>query len=112
MGVIRGAINLKENSVEEIERATFLLFDTIKERYNLKEEDIIMFIISATNDITKKYPCAVIRKSGFENLPLLCVQEMYVENSMPLVIRFLIQCKDNVDSGFVYLGETDKLRKL
>lgn len=42
---------------------------------------------------------------------MLCVQEMFVENSMPLTIRFIIQCRGEDETKFFYLNDTKQLRE-
>lgn len=54
MLLIRAAINIKENSIKEIENGTLKLISHIEKELNLKEKDIIFLIVSATKDITKK----------------------------------------------------------
>ncbi|TYB31614.1 MAG: chorismate mutase [Candidatus Mcinerneyibacterium aminivorans] len=110
MRIIRGAINLKKNSKKEIKHCTEKLMNEIVKKEKLKERDIYSIIISVTKDITKKNPCTIVRKMGFVNTALMGVQEMQIEKSMPLTIRFLIHSRGKDSTKFYYLKDTAKLR--
>lgn len=111
---VRGGISLKENSCEEIEAMTNKLLLEIIKKNNLEIKNITQIIFSATRDITKIYPAVFARKLGIINASLLCVQEMYVENSLPMCIRVLLNFYDVYQADRkifnVYLGEAKKLR--
>lgn len=111
MYAIRGATNCYENTSESIDAAVIDLFHEITSHTGINEKDIISIIISATPDITAKYPCETIRKMGFENTALLCVAEMAIDNSMPFTIRLLIHCHGNRATEFFYCRDTAQLRK-
>lgn len=111
---IRGAVTVKKNSVQEIEFATRNLLLEIIRKNNLEIKNITQIIFSATRDITKIYPAVYARKIGIVNASLFCVQEMYVENSLPMCIRVLLNFCDKYQADKkifdIYLGEAKKLR--
>lgn len=111
---VRGGISLKENSCEEIETMTSRLLLEIIKKNHLEIKNITQIIFSATRDITKIYPAVFARKLGIINASLLCVQEMYVENSLPMCIRVLLNFYDVYQTDRkifnIYLGEAKKLR--
>lgn len=111
---IRGAVTVKKNSVQEIELATCNLLLEIIKKNNLEIKNITQIIFSATRDITKIYPAVYARKIGIVNASLFCVQEMYVENSLPMCIRVLLNFCDKYQADKkifnIYLGEAKKLR--
>lgn len=112
MRIIRGAINIPENNEKSIEKGTEELLNHIIKKSKLSKTDIHFFIVSATKDITKIYPCEIIRKNfKYKSVPLLCVQEMHVEGSLPLTIRFLIIAAGNDSHEFYYLRDTSELRE-
>jgi chorismate mutase len=110
MIVVRGAVNIPSNSREEIRKGTLELFETVLRRARIKPSRIISLLISATPDITASYPCAAIRNLGYETLPMLCVQEMNVDESLPLTIRFLLTARGRNRRFFCYLRDTSQLR--
>lgn len=109
---IRGAITIEENTKENIIKNTELLLNEIIIKNNITKENMINIIFSATNDITKEYPAIATRNIGINNCPIMCLQEMYVEESLPLCIRVMITVKlnDNVNLNHVYLKDAKKLR--
>lgn len=111
---IRGATTITENSIKYIEKETEFLLKTIMKENNLDIDNFINIIFSSTKDITKAYPAKFARNIGFDSVPLMCLQEMYVENSLKLCIRVLITVSvdDDYSSDIkhIYLGEAKKLR--
>jgi len=111
MYAIRGAINCTGNTAAAIDEAAAELFSLIMKDRGLKESSIISIIISATPDLTAKYPCETIRKLGLCNTALLCVTEMNIDNSIPFTIRMLFHCRGKGATQFYYLRDTSSLRK-
>lgn len=110
---IRGAITLEENSCEEIENATCLLLNEILKKNRLKKEHIVHCIFSLTKDIDKAYPAKFAReKLNFDDVPMLCVQEAFIDGALKMCLRVLIVAR-NVNSGVchVYLKGAKILRK-
>ncbi len=114
MIAIRGAITVKENKKQDILTATKRLYERIVEKNNVESEEMVSIIISATKDLDKVYPAVAIRELGVVDVPLLCVQEMFVEGSLAKTIRVLIQVDtDRLDKKsvrHVYLEGAKKLR--
>ena len=111
MYAIRGAINCTGNTAAAIDEAAAALFSHIMNDLDLKESSIVSIIISATPDLTAKYPCETIRKLGFNNTALLCVTEMEIDNAIPFTIRMLFHCRGKGVTRFYYLRDTLSLRK-
>jgi chorismate mutase len=87
---LRGAILCKENTKEEItERAAQLLREMIQ-RNEIKPEDIVDIIFTATKDITAEFPAAAARHIGLTHIPLLCARELAIEDSPRGCIRVLM----------------------
>jgi len=109
---LRGAIFLKENSIEEINDKAVKLYLGLLEKNNIKEEDIISLIITHTSDLTKRNSATSLRKAGLaENICLMCVQEANIDSSAPLVIRMLLTIETNNKTLHpVYLNGAEKLR--
>lgn len=109
---IRGAITIKDNTKSEIRKNTIELLRTIMIINNISIDDCCSIIFTATKDITVAYPAVYAREIGFTNCSLLCVQEMYVENSLKLCIRVMLTINEDYDFVVhnVYLKGAKKLR--
>lgn len=112
MFALRGATTVERNDAESIRGATTALMETILERNTLRPERVISCVFTATHDLDAEFPAAAARAVGFENVPLLCAQEIPVPGSLPRVIRVLLHY--HADDGHipehVYLGEARALR--
>src|SRR5690554_5011556 len=104
---VRGAISLSENTKEEILSKTKRLLEQIIQKNRLEYQDIVSIIFTATRDVDAAYPAVSARELGMTSIPLICCQEMYVENSLPLCIRVLmhVQLEEERELQHVYLGK-------
>ncbi|NET33847.1 MAG: chorismate mutase [Cyanothece sp. SIO1E1] len=88
---IRGATTVLENSVEAIRAAVSELLTELEMRNQLDPSHIISATFSVTRDLDVIFPAAIAReRPRWDNVPLLDVQQMHVEGSLPRCIRFLI----------------------
>ena len=87
---LRGAILCQENSKEEIvERTAQLLREMIK-RNDVRPEDIVDVIFTATEDLNAEFPAAAARHIGLTHVPLLCARELSITDGAPRCIRVLM----------------------
>lgn len=109
---IRGAITVEENTKESIGENTKIMIEKILADNELKQEDIVSIIFSATRDLDKIYPARIARDLGLTQPALFCLQEMYVENSLEKCIRVLltINCEESFKAKHVYLKGAASLR--
>lgn len=110
---IRGAITIEENTKENIVTNTEILLNEIIEKNNINKENIINIIFSATKDITKAYPAIATRNIGITDCAIMCVQEMDVEDSLPMCIRVMITVNLDIKKQnlhHIYLKDAKKLR--
>lgn len=111
---IRGAITVQENTLEEIEEATFHMMNEIIALNSIDEEDVISIIFTTTKDLDQQYPSTVIRnRLNWTDTPLLNFEEKYIVNSLEKCIRVLIYIhteKEKKDMVHVYLRGAEKLR--
>ncbi|HIK29640.1 MAG: chorismate mutase [Oscillatoriaceae bacterium SKW80] len=88
---IRGATTVEENTVEAMTEAVQELLDELEKLNQIDPEQIISATFSVTRDLDAIFPAAIARqRPHWENVPLLDVQQMYVEGSLERCIRFLI----------------------
>ena len=110
---IRGAITCEHNTVEDILHASKELMESIIFINQLNQEDIAAILFTTTKDLTAVYPARAVRDMGWSISPLLCFQEMDVENSLEKCIRVLILWNTDKRSDqiqHVYLREARQLR--
>jgi len=110
---IRGAITVEANQEETILTATRSLLQRIVTLNHLATEDIASAIFTATPDLDAAYPARAAREMGWTEVPLLCMQEMVVVESLARCIRVLVHW--NTDRSpdqihHVYLGQARILR--
>jgi chorismate mutase len=93
---VRGAIQVGENSRQSIADASYRLVAEMCARNGLSEETVVSIIFSITEDLTAENPAGALRRHGFSNTPLFCVQEAKVDGAMPRVIRVLLTAETAV----------------
>jgi chorismate mutase len=109
---LRGATTTARNDAEEILAATTELMSTLVERNELRTENVVSVIFTATNDLDAEFPAVAARALGFDRVPLLCAREMDVPGALPRVIRVLLHYYADPEhvSRHVYLRDAVTLR--
>ena len=111
---IRGAITVKENSIQEIKSSTLKLLNEILGQNKLSEAKIINIIFTITDDLNSINPATVVREDlKFQTTPMLCVHEMKTKNNLSMCIRVMLQVYTRLskeDIKHIYLGEAATLR--
>ncbi|MDI3546491.1 MAG: chorismate mutase [Halanaerobiales bacterium] len=110
---IRGAITVQENSREAILTATRELLERVMEENEVREEELVSIVFTATPDLDQVYPAVAAREMGLQLVPLQCYQEMSVINSLKKCIRVLVYINRDCslkDIRHVYLEGAKKLR--
>ncbi|MDI3279851.1 MAG: chorismate mutase [Bacillota bacterium] len=110
---IRGAITVDEDTPEQIIAATQELLKAVLEANQLPVEQLAALIFTSTPDLVSEYPAVAARQLGWTEVPLLCVQELPKQGSLPRCIRVL--CLANTDRSpseikHVYLRGARSLR--
>ena len=89
---IRGATTVSENSLAAIREAVNELLDALEADNQIETNEIINVIFSATRDLDAVFPAQIAReRPHWHNVPLLDVQQMYVDGSLDRCIRILLQ---------------------
>lgn len=110
---IRGAITVEGNTPESIEQATLELLGELISQNNIKKEAVSHAIFTLTQDLDADFPAKFARQSlGWDNIAMLCFNELDVPNSLKMCLRVLIvlNCDDKFSSKFVYLKGAKSLR--
>jgi chorismate mutase len=86
----------------------------VLEKNRLSADDIISITFTATRDLSSVAPALAARQLGLHEAALICAQEMWVEGSLPRVVRLLAHVETDLpraDLTNVYLNGTEVLRK-
>ena len=88
---IRGAITVGANTKEEIQSATIELLEEMLLKNEVKTQDISFAIFTLTSDLNADFPAKYARLDcGFNKVPMMCYQELDVENSLKMCLRVLL----------------------
>jgi len=110
---IRGAITIEENTKENILENTRFLINEIINKNHIYIENIISIFFTATKDIDAAYPAIAARQLGITEAGLMCMQEMYVKDSIDMCIRVLVTVKTDLKQNqmkHIYLKGAERLR--
>ncbi len=111
---IRGAITSDNNTIKSISEATIELYKSIISENKINQEEIIHITFSLTKDLNAVYPAKVLREEfNITDIPLICLQEADIINSLPKCIRILILVNSNLDKKnvkHIYLKDAKILR--
>ena len=110
---VRGATRVDVDDREAILAATRELVGRVLDGNGLQPADVVSIVFTATRDLTAVAPALAARQLGLHDVALICAQEMWVEGSMPRVVRLLAHVettrrRDQVVN--VYLNGTEVLR--
>lgn len=113
---IRGAITVSNNSTEAVKDAVIELIKEIKNANQFNEADISHVIFTLTNDINCVYPAKIAREEfpSWKYVPMVCMNEMEIENSLKMCLRVLIVINTGLEQTeikHIYLKGASKLRE-
>jgi chorismate mutase len=111
---VRGATQVEVDERTQVLAASRALVTLVMEKNGLAADDVISIVFTATKDVASVAPALAARQLGLHDVALICAQEMWVEDSLPRVVRLLA----HVETGLrpaeltnVYLNGTDVLRR-
>ncbi|MFH1483856.1 MAG: chorismate mutase [Chloroflexota bacterium] len=110
---VRGAISVEANTREAILGATRELLRAMMKANGLEVKDMACAIFTTTADLNAEFPAAGARELGWNDVPLLCGQEMEVPGALPRCLRVLLLAntsKRAEEMAHVYLKEAQALR--
>jgi chorismate mutase len=107
---IRGATQVAENTVAAIEDAVVELCQELGRRNQLAPAEIVWAIFTVTHDLDADFPARAARLQGWNDVPMICSQEIPVPGSMPRVIRVLLHVDSSGPRSHVYLRGAEALR--
>jgi chorismate mutase len=110
---VRGAIQIDDDTREQILEGAAELVRTMLERNELGAEDIISIVFTATPDLTAEFPAYAARLLGLTDVPLLCATEIAVPSALPRTLRLLAHVetdRSRAELRHVYLRGAAALR--
>ncbi|HEY8498895.1 MAG TPA: chorismate mutase [Limnochordales bacterium] len=109
---IRGATCAESNTPEAIERAGRRLAEAIARLNQLEPGDIISALFTATPDLDAQWPAVGARQAGWQDVAILCAQEMAVPSPVRRCVRVLVHAYLPADRPVrhAYLDEAAALR--
>ena len=112
--IIRGATTTSANTKEAIQESSEELARELIKVNNINPEDIAMFFITMTDDLTALNASSAIRSAvKWEHVPFFTAQEPNIDGMLPFCIRVSVQyntTKAQDEIKHVYLREAAKLR--
>lgn len=111
---LRGAITVSQNSADAIAEAVNELLDVLEAQNQVNLAEIASATFCVTQDLDTLFPATVARRRpGWEQVPLLDVQQMQVTDSLDRCIRVLIHLNTPMPQKALrpaYLRRAAKLR--
>jgi chorismate mutase len=110
---IRGATHLERDDAQEMEQAVAELAAAMMHANGLSDSSVVSVILTSTPDLVSAFPARAMRLMGWDDIPLLCAQEINVAGAMPRVVRVLIHVATDIPRSrieHVYLRGTEGLR--
>ena len=111
---IRGAVTVDSNSQGAIKNATIELLKEMLTKNGIEPKDISHAFFTMTKDLTAAYPAKFAReKMGFEKVPMMCYQELDIENSLSMALRIMLVLNKDIEQEevkHVYLKGAKNLR--
>jgi chorismate mutase len=110
---VRGATRVDVDDREALLAATRELVSEVMDRNELKPQDVVSVVFTATRDLTAVAPALAARQLGLHDAALICAQEMWVGGSMPRVVRLMAHIETERPREAVvnvYLRGTEVLR--
>lgn len=110
---LRGATTVESDSPKNIAEATAELLTELASRNGLSASDVVSAIFTVTPDIVSDFPARAARDLGWDEVSLLCTNEIPVPGALAHCIRVLVHAetdRDRASIRHVYLRGAKTLR--
>jgi chorismate mutase len=111
---IRGATTVALDDPLMIREGVQELLEALMDENDLTPGEIISAVFTATSDLLSEFPAHAARVFGWDDVPLLCAQELAVPGSLPRTIRVLLHVETSRarnEMRHVYLHDAILLRQ-
>lgn len=110
----RGATTVTKNDATEILEETAILVREMVATNNIEPTHISFVLFSVTDDINASFPAKAARElDGWAHVPVMCMQEIDVPQSLKKCIRVMLVAKTDLaqdEVQHIFLNEAVKLR--
>jgi chorismate mutase len=110
---VRGATTVDDDTTDAITTRVVALLESVMERNELHEADLISILFTATDDIVSMFPATAARTMGLGAVPLICARELAITGSTPRCIRVMLHVnteRSRDEMRHVYLEGAQGLR--
>jgi chorismate mutase len=110
---VRGAVSVEANDSGAILAATRDLLERIVAENGIRADELVSVVFTATPDLNAAFPARAARDMGWDDVPLMCMQEMAVPGGLAGCIRVLVHWNTELPRGavhHVYMGRARELR--
>jgi chorismate mutase len=111
---LRGATTVAQDDPLLIRAGVQELLEVLMDDNDLTPGEIISAVFTATSDLLSEFPAHAARVFGWDDVPLLCAQELAVPGSLPRTIRVLLHVETSRarnEMRHVYLHDAILLRQ-
>lgn len=110
---VRGATTVQADDPTQIREAVTELLEAILDDNDLAPMDIISAIFTTTPDLVSEFPAHAARLYGWNDIPMICAQELPVPGALPRCVRVMVHCETRLarnEIRHVYLRDAVLLR--
>ncbi len=110
---VRGATTVQADDPTQIREAVTELLEAILDDNDLAPVDIISAIFTTTPDLVSEFPAHAARLYGWNDIPMICAQELPVPGALPRCVRVMVHCetrRTRSEMRHVYLRDAVLLR--
>lgn len=100
---VRGATTVQVDTDLEILTAVERLLREMIELNSIEPEKVASIFISMTEDLRSAFPAKALRKiDGWTYVPVVCMQEIPIVNSLPLCIRIMLHLNTDKEQAQIH----------
>ena len=111
---VRGATTVAADEPSLIREAVTELLEAILTDNDMLPAEVISAVFTATPDLVSEFPAHAARLYGWNDIPLLCAQELPVHGALPRCIRIMLHAETRRlrnEIRHVYLRDAVLLRE-
>ena len=111
---VRGATQLEYDERDHLLLRVGELVTVVMRCNELRADDLVSIVFTATDDISSDYPAYAARTIGLVDVPLLCARELEITDGMPRVVRLMAHVeteRSRDEITHVYLHGAAALRR-
>lgn len=111
---VRGATTVEADDAQLIRAATRDLLRAILDGNDIREDQVVSVLFSATGDLTSDFPARAARDLGWFDTPLMCMTEIPVRGALERCIRVMLHVELEQSGARlvpVYLRGAEVLRR-